>query len=338
MPIKPPEFWWQSPPSLAARALSPAGALYGALTAKRQSLAPRYQAQIPVICVGNFTVGGAGKTPTALALHELLLTQGHTPAFLLRGYGGALKGPVHVQCPHHTALDVGDEALVLARKGQTIVSADRVEGAKLAQKLGATILIMDDGFQNPSLYKDLSLVVVDAAVGIGNGLCLPAGPLRTPLSAQLPLADALVIIGEGEASKPLRSAAERLKIPALAARLAPQHSETFNKERVLAFSGIGRPQKFFESLERIGAQLEKTCSFPDHHSFTAEQATALLKEAERKDLLPVTTSKDFVRLKSSSEPSLQVLATKTEVLEVKLQLADTCALQDLIAAKTSRRQ
>lgn len=192
-----PDFWWKPGQTLASWLLSPAGWIYGLVSGRRMLKKPKAKSRLPVICVGNFVVGGTGKTPFAIELSYRLQEEGLRPGFLLRGYGGKAKGPLLVDASMHDADVVGDEALLLARYGPTVIAADRPSGARLAEQQPIDVLLMDDGFQNPALAKDLSLVLVDCSVGFGNGKCLPAGPLRAPAAKQIVKADCLVLVGEG---------------------------------------------------------------------------------------------------------------------------------------------
>lgn len=310
--MRAPDFWWRAEPSLLARLLKPLGALYGMRTLKRMAQ-PGKRASIPLVCVGNPVAGGAGKTPAAIEIARLLSHAGRKPVFLTRGYGGRLEGPVRVDPTQHTAKDVGDEPLLLARTAPCVVAGERVAGAAFAARLG-DVIVMDDGFQNPSLKKDMALLVIDADQGIGNGLCIPAGPLRAPIEEQLARADAVILVGDGKAAAFL---SRRKKRPVLSARLVPDAKAAagLKGRRVLAFAGIGRPQKFSATLEALGAEVVRLAAFPDHHVFTAKQARALLDEAARDDLVLVTTEKDFVRL---SGPELKWLADKSHALPVRL--------------------
>jgi tetraacyldisaccharide 4'-kinase len=293
--LKAPAFWWAAP-SPAARLLQPLAAAYGAVAAARLRR-PGARAAVPVICVGNFTAGGAGKTPTALALARLLKEAGHRPAFLTRGYGGRLAGPVRVG-PGHGPDEVGDEPLLLARIAPTVVARERVAGAEACVRAGASVVVMDDGLQNPSLEKDLALAVVDGATGIGNGLCHPAGPLRAPLAAQWPRVHALVLVGRGAPGEALAAQARERGLPVLPARIVADAAVAarLDERRVLAFAGIGRPDKFFGTVADCGARIVERVAFPDHHPFTGEEIRDLLGRAARADLLPVTTEKDLVRI------------------------------------------
>lgn len=308
--MRAPAFWWRRT-GWQALLLSPAAALYGAIAAGRLR-GEGQRPPMPVICVGNFVAGGAGKTPTAIALAEIARSGGLAPVFVTRGYGGFIPGPVWVDPSWQTPGHVGDEAMLLAAVAPTVVSRKRPAAFPLLKASGADLCIMDDGFQNPSVLKTLSLVVVDAAVGVGNGWSLPAGPLRAPLTAQMQRANAIVLIGEGSGAGPIVRAASRAAKPILRARLVPKNPEDVAGRRVLAFSGIGRPEKFHESLRRAGAEVVDHVAFPDHHPFSTEDARLVLKRALAADLLPVTTEKDYVRLASGSIDArfeLQRLAT-----------------------------
>ncbi len=304
--MRAPAFWTR-PPGLVAWSLSPLGALYGAATARRMGR-PGAAAGAPVLCVGNFVVGGAGKTPTALALARALRAAGERPAFLSRGYGGQARSESRRVDPADSARSVGDEPLLLARVAPTYVGADRVASARLAVDDGASVLVMDDGLQNPALRKTLTVAVVDADAPFGNGLCLPAGPLRAPLDAQMPYVDALVAIGgEPEAAsgiaariggKPLFTA--RLQADAIAAA-------TLIGRPILAFAGIARPEKFFATLSDLGAQVAERVAFPDHWPFSPREIDRLLMRAERRGLIAVCTEKDFVRLPADRRPYVRPL-------------------------------
>ena len=297
--MRAPAFWWKPSPDVVAHMLSPFGAVYGAIASQRMNKSGE-RVGAPVICVGNFVAGGAGKTPTAIAIARELQRAGETPFFLSRGYGAQrdVASPIVVDAASHTAADVGDEPLLLARAAPAIVCADRVAGARMAIAKGANVIVMDDGLQNPSLAKDIRIAVVDGGVGVGNGLCIPAGPLRAPLAAQLLLVDALIIIGEGDAGAMIGAMAQSRNLPVIRARLSPDAdaSARLRGQRVLAFAGIGRPAKFFETLASIGAKIVATRSFPDHHRFTLEELAELRKQADANDAILVTTEKDQARI------------------------------------------
>ncbi len=332
--MRAPAFWWKARPSFMAHLLRPISAIYGAVSGRRMREQGE-RADLPVICIGNFTAGGAGKTPTALAIAEILDAAGESPAFLSRGYEGQLRGPVQVQS-HHTAFDVGDEPILLSGMAPAIVSRQRPAGAKLAYEIGATVVIMDDGLQNPSLKKDCAFAVVDGAVGIGNGLTLPSGPLRAPMEVQWPTIDAVLVIGEGTAGDRIAQMAHGRGKRVFKGRLAPDQAlaEALRGKRVLAFAGIGRPDKFFQTLRECGAIIEAAHSFPDHHPYNATDIAGLRQETERKGLLAVTTEKDFVRIVGvGSEPWANL-----SVLPVRLQLDDDAGLRNLILRRINERR
>jgi tetraacyldisaccharide 4'-kinase len=326
--MRAPGFYFE-PPGVAAKLLSPFAAIYGAAAAARirQSGA---RAKIPVICVGNLTLGGAGKTPTALVLANFLAAKGERPVFLSRGYGGTTRGPVVVEIDRHRAGSVGDEPLLLARAFPTVVAHDRVAGAALAYDNDASVLVLDDGFQNPDLEKDLSILVVDAVSGVGNGSVFPAGPLRAPLDAQLERAHAVVRVGEGPGAERVMKRAQSKGIHTLAARLVPDKSVATGlaRNKVLAFAGIGHPEKFFATLRNIGADVVEARPFPDHHRYSRREALELLSLAKSRGLRPVTTEKDFARMQS--EPALRELASAAQVLPVQLEFEDAAAIRALL--------
>lgn len=295
--MRAPGFWWRTPPSALARLLQPFGALYGAVTLRRMRQAGA-QASLPVICVGNFVAGGAGKTPTTLALAQRLITMRETPVALTRGYGGRLAGPVQVDPDRHSAAEVGDEPLLLAQHLPTIVARDRPAGAALARRLGASLVLMDDGLQNPSLHKDLRLAVVDGVAGLGNGLSLPAGPLRAPFAGQIGQVDALVVIGAGAAGEAVAARAEALGRPVLRSRLAPPPAVAAGLagRAVIAASGIGRPEKFSATLREAGARILAERSYGDHHAYGESDVAALLAAAKAQGCPVAVTEKDMVKL------------------------------------------
>jgi tetraacyldisaccharide 4'-kinase len=290
------------------------------------------RSRLPVICIGNFTAGGGGKTPTAIAIAALLAELGARPAFLTRGYGGASKGPVLV-AKGQSAEEVGDEPLLLAEVAPTVVSADRPAGANAIEATGATIIVMDDGFQNPSLAKDLSLVVVDATVGLGNGLIMPAGPLRAPLAAQISRADALVVIGDGGKATSLIKAFESQAKPVLKARIVSRQDRRWlGVLPVIGFAGIARPEKFFATLRDNGARLIDARSYPDHYRYSEQQARSMLKEAKDYNAMLVTTEKDFVRLPDGEDSALGELKHRCRPFLIAVEFADEEAVKTLISS------
>ncbi|MFH3480146.1 tetraacyldisaccharide 4'-kinase [Xanthobacter variabilis] len=334
MSARAPGFWWR-PPGLMAALLSPIGALVGAITLRRMAR-PGESVPIPVLCIGNPTVGGAGKTPTALWCLDRLTQGGHRPFALLRGHGGSVSAPVRVEPDLHDAQAVGDEALLLAVAAPTIVAGgDRAGGARLAASLGASHIVMDDGFQNASLAKDASLLVVDAAVGVGNGAVLPAGPLRAPLAPQIARADAVLLVGEGAAGDAVARIAERLRRPVLRARLAPapQAVAALRGRPLHAFAGIGRPEKFFETLTAQGLDLRRRTAFADHHPYDRQEIETLRGEARAANATLVTTAKDMARLGTTP---LKDLAAHIAVLSVTLVPDDPSAFDALLRLAEER--
>ncbi|CAO4149715.1 tetraacyldisaccharide 4'-kinase [Methylorubrum aminovorans] len=304
--MHPPGFWSRPPTHPLARLLAPAGRFYGGLTADRMDR-PGAVPPCPVLCVGNFTLGGAGKTPTALALARLLRGIGRTPAFLSRGYGGRLAGPLIVDPARHGAAEVGDEPLLLARAETTVVARDRPAGARLCAEAGADVIVMDDGLQNPSLTKTLSFAVIDGGAGIGNGLPFPAGPLRVPLARQWRHVAGLVLVGDGAPGAALAGEAEARGLTVHRARLLPEDGAGWAGRRVVAFAGIGRPQKFFETLRGLGAEIVAERAFPDHHPFRAGDLAKLSALAAQAGAGLVTTEKDAVRLPAQTRAEVRVL-------------------------------
>jgi len=307
---------------MIAALLSPVGHLYGLSVRLRQGRAP-YRPNARVVCVGNLTAGGSGKTPVAIALARMLAARGKKAAFLTRGYGGKLKGPVAVEPARHTATDVGDEALLLAAAGMTIVASDRAAGAALIDRMGIDVIVMDDGFQNFQLAKDLSLVVIDAAFGFGNGRLIPAGPLREKPEQGLARADAVVLMGEGLQKIPFTG-------PILRAVLHPPAPEALAGLPVFAFAGIGRPEKFFAMLKSAGARVLGQQGFADHHRFSALEMSWLRTTAASFGAHLVTTEKDYVRLGPSERANVipvPVLAVFTEDRGLKPLLDRLCEAQ-----------
>lgn len=317
--MRAPRFWREPRPGLLARALSPLGALYGAATARRMAR-EGVDVGVPVLCVGNFVVGGAGKTPTAIALARLLRAAGERPAFLSRGYGGEARADSVRVALGASARAVGDEPLLLARVAPCFVGRDRVASAKLALENGASVLVMDDGLQNPALTRTLTMVAVDGEAPFGNGLCLPAGPLRAPVDAQWPFVDALAVIG-GEAETAAALAARTPQKPVFRASLkadAIAASHLIGRP-VLAFAGIAHPQKFFATLAGIGAQVAETAVFPDHWLFRPREIERLFARAARRGLTLVCTEKDLVRLPAE-------FAEAVRTLPVSLSFDDAAAV------------
>lgn len=327
--MRPPGFWQGAPDHWTARLLSPLAALYGTVGARRMDR-PGQRASCPIVCLGNFTLGGAGKTPAALALAAMLRDGGRTPVFLTRGYGGRLAGPVRVELGIHGAADIGDEPLLLAREAPTVVARRRPAGASLCTDLGASVIVMDDGLQNPSLAKDLALAVVDGGAGVGNGRVFPAGPLRVPLTRQWSHVDGVILVGDGHAGDAVAEEAERRGLPVHPAHLVSDRNGVSGRPW-FAFAGIGRPEKFFATLRDAGADLRGTRSFPDHHPYRPSDLIRLAAEAHRLGAGLVTTEKDAVRLPPD-------FTGQVEVLKIKLRFMDPPALLKQIGSALTGHQ
>ena len=302
-----PDFWRAGNGGWRSCVLAPLGAVYGALTSARAAGSSGWTAPVPVLCVGNVVAGGAGKTQVVLDLAQRLIALGYQPHILLRGYGGTVTGPHPVDPASDDAGRVGDEALLVAEVAPTWVGADRAASAKQAVEAGADILIMDDGLQNPGLAKTLSFIVMDGAYGIGNGRCIPAGPLREPLANALARADAVLRIGVGDA------AVDTGTLPVYDAETVPAPSAPSLKEaKVIAFAGIGQPEKFFATLERAGAEIVTRRAFGDHRAYTAKDIGTLADEAAAKGARLMTTTKDFVRLPPSVRGKIEAYPVALE--------------------------
>lgn len=314
-----PVFW--SSVNVLSLALTPFSWLYGLGVTLRQRLVQPQIVSAPVLCVGNLIAGGAGKTPATIAIVRLLKSLGKHPFVVSRGYGGSMTGPVQVDPALHRAAEVGDEPLILAAHTPTIVSKNRVSAAHYAIARGADVVVMDDGFQNPALHKTVSLVVIDGAYGFGNGLLLPAGPLREPVQAGLGRADAVIFVGEDQAqvcshlpsALPLVSASLRMIPPAV-----PPTSKT-----LLAFAGIARPEKFFNALKALGYLLAESYSFSDHHAYRAEELTMLREKAAQRQALLATTAKDAARLP-------ETIRSQILIFDVEMVFSDVDVLQRLL--------
>jgi tetraacyldisaccharide 4'-kinase len=290
--MRPPEFWNRNggTSKLARAALAPVSWAYAATVGYKAANAKPYRSSAKVVCVGNITAGGTGKTPISIAIARALLDRQQRVRILTRGYGGRVRGPAVVHGQADTAEEVGDEALLLSAAAPVIVARDRADGAKLAERKGVDVIVMDDGHQNFTLAKDLSIVVVDAEAGFGNGFVLPAGPLREPVEAGLARADAIVITDEGDLQLP------DFDGPVLRARLVPVDVLRLEGKRVVAFAGIGRPVKFFDTLRRLGAEIVEEHAFADHHVYTPPDMGKLRHQAHSGNAMLITTEKDFVRL------------------------------------------
>ncbi len=322
--MKTPDFW--NSDNLLSDLLCPPGWIYALATRLRLRFKKSRKAACPVICIGNLTAGGTGKTPVSVSVASLLQQAGKNPFFVTRGYGGKSRN-IFADPTLYDVRQTGDESLLLARQAQTVINPDRAQGAELAIQNGADVIIMDDGFQNPGLYKDLSLLVFDGAVGIGNGRYIPSGPLRENFAAGLKRAQAAVILGEDK-----HNLAKRLKkklpvfygrIKALPPELPPQN--------IIAFAGIGRPQKFYNSLQELGFTLIKTFDFGDHHFYTEDELQNLLHEAHYFNAKLFTTAKDFVKIPAKLQPHFNVL-------EISVEWENPQALADFILNRLQKNK
>ena len=317
--IRAPDFWRRD--GGLAKLLAPVAWGYGLLGSARRGLTRPRAAACAVVCIGNLVAGGAGKTPVALAIGQRLIERGRAVHFLSRGYGGSAAGPLRVDLGRHDAGDVGDEPLLLAARAPTWVARHRPAGAHAAAAAGAEVIVMDDGFQNRSLIKDLSLLVIDGEYGFGNRRLLPAGPLREPVSGGLARAHGVVVMGDGAA---WRECLAGFAKPILHGALEPTPgSAALAGQRVLAFAGIARPEKFFATLQAMGCTLVGAHAFADHHPYSADEIMVLVESANAQDAVAVTTEKDHARMSVEARPMV-------EALRVDVAWRDPAALDDLL--------
>lgn len=325
MNLHPPTWWQNNTHHILPKYLSPLGFIYGKIVEARFRLTKPYHPKVPVICIGNFTLGGTGKTPIAIKIAALLRDLGHSPTILSRGYKGKYAGPLLVNKEEHDASDVGDEPLLLSNHAPTVIAKNRVEGAWLIEQRNSDFIIMDDGFQNPHLFKNLSLIAIDADFRTGNGHIFPAGPLRASMAFQVPKADIIIITGGAK-----KQANGKLSIeqnlrenfgydgPILHGTLTPNEDTDWLKEKpIFAFAGIGRPEKFFNSLVNAGGQVIRRMPFPDHHTYSQADAQSLVELALRDDLQLVTTTKDLVRMSEDEGRHIRALKRMSRALKVK---------------------
>ncbi len=329
--LKTPAYWYgdQAPPVV----LRPLACLYDAASRLRRAAVRPYRAEKPVICIGNITAGGSGKTPVAIAVARILQDLGLLPHFLTRGYGGREKGPVLVQPQHHSYKAVGDEPLLLARHAPCWVSRNRVKGADTAIEGGAGSIVMDDGFQNPSLYKDIALLVIDAARGFGNNLIFPAGPLREKPQAALERAQGCVILNAND--EEMRNTwrtrlAEEYGFSGAVFFAALHPARRLDGEKYVGFAGIGIPEKFRETLTAAGANMQGFYPFPDHHPYTQQDLQKLLAAAQNKNAALITTEKDAVRLDAAHLDAEHLKRVPVQTLAVSLQWQEEDAITSFL--------
>jgi tetraacyldisaccharide 4'-kinase len=343
VPVREPEWWYAAASDWRAQAMRPAATVWAWAAMRRQQRAVPQRSGLPVICIGNFTAGGTGKTPLSIHVARALMAAGERPVFLTRGYGGRIAGPHRVVGSIDTARDVGDEPLLLAREAPVIVSRDRVAGAKLAAADSGlappTVIVMDDGLQNPGLAKDLSIAVVDGVRAFGNGAVIPAGPLRAPLEMQFGLADAIVVnAAPGADLEVVHCTAELLRArfhgPVLEAGVvADAEGAGLAGTRVLAFAGIANPDRFYALIEGLGGEIVERVTFADHHPFSEEDAQRVLGLAAQFGLRLITTEKDLVRLAGESGARAQLREAAVAVpIRLRLEPRDELRLASLVEA------
>jgi tetraacyldisaccharide 4'-kinase len=333
-----PPFWWEKS-GWQAWALAPFSFVYGKVAGRTMKRAKRASVPVPVICIGNFTVGGAGKTPTAIAIARAAIAMGLTPGFLSRGYGGTLDVTTRVDVGHHRSVDVGDEPLLLAREAITVISRRRVEGAKRLVEEGVDLIIMDDGFQSARLTLDYALVVIDTRRGIGNGHLVPGGPVRAPLDEQMRQLSAILKVGDGPAADAIIRTAARAGKQIYVSSIRPRPQADLKAKPVLAYAGIADPEKFYRTVSSLGADIVVRRSFPDHHQFSDEEIADLMDEAAKANLLPVTTAKDAMRLEGRHGPA-SALHRASRVIEIDMVFDDPNAAAAIIetAMENCRRR
>lgn len=322
--MQPPKFWYK-PAGLRAKMLGPLSSIYARSTKKRLDEGQPVSLGIPVICVGNINAGGTGKTPTVIAIVERLKTLGLNPHIVTRGFGGTVIGPMRVSERDDLAEQVGDEPLLLSAFTTTWVSRDRGKGGLAAEQAGADIVILDDGHQNPGLKKNVSIICVDALRGFGNGRVIPSGPLREPVSEGMSRGDILLSIGPSQSQEQFKTQwSDEISLPHIQGQLEPmQTGMDWAQERVLAFAGIGNPEKFFQTVRQLGANVVKTEALEDHQALTPAIMQRLLADAANLGAQLVTTEKDASRLPPDLRHTILTIP-------VRLELNDWAPLDTLI--------
>ena len=305
--MKTPKFWNEK--NIISIMLYPISLVYGCVTQLRIKKKYKYKSKAKVICIGNITAGGVGKTPVAMAMAEKYIKEGKRVVFVTRGYKGKLKNIV-VDLEKHSAVETGDEARLLASVALVVIAPNRDEGAKKAESLGADVIIMDDGFQNPSLYKDESWLVFDGEIGVGNGMIIPSGPLRESLKNGEKRAKAMIIMGEDKTGL-----AKTTKLDVYMGKLVAETLEIENK-KVLAFAGIGRPQKFYDTLEKEGFEVIIKKDFEDHHNYLDVEIEDIICEARKQGLSVITTQKDYVKISNKYKNDIYCLKVKAQIEKV----------------------
>ncbi len=349
MPIREPRWWYGEKGGWQQQVLAPIARIWGWSAARRHTRVTPERSALPVICVGNFTAGGTGKTPLSILIARLLIAAGERPVFLTRGYGGSLRGPHRVNPALDTAADVGDEPLLLARHAPVIVARDRPAGARLAASdfglSPPTVIVMDDGLQNPTLAKDLTIAVVDGVRGLGNGSVIPAGPLRAALPTQFSLADLVVVnASPGADTERVQAVATDLRDsfhgPVIEASVEPDMTDLdLRGARVLALAGIANPARFYALLQHLGAEIAGRAEFADHHAFTDADASSILADAMRLEARIVTTEKDHVRLSGTAGARARLHDEAVALpIRVKLDQRDEVRLASLVNGALMQRR
>ena len=325
--IETPKFWYEKNLSSKVQSilLFPFSLLWILTSFLKKIFVTKYKSKLKVICIGNLTVGGTGKTPFAIYTYKLLKKLGYKPVFLTRGYGGLLEGPLKVENTH-ISQDVGDEALLLNQIGPTIVSKDRSHGAKLIEKLkdNFNVIIMDDGLQNYQLVQDIKFLLVDKNLGFGNEFCIPSGPLREPIGQALIRVDAIILTGNNNKDTDINNVYNK---PIFASKVKTMKPIKIKNEKVLAFCGLANPNKFYETLKDNGLNVKSTKSFPDHYEYKNEDIDKLISEANKQNLKLITTEKDYVKIKDNKE-MISVLP-----IEIKLDVKDEAIFESFLKEK-----